>query len=148
MYCRKPRSPDAERVDLPIRVNELFTQSRSAAGRRSIMLMIKEYGMHIGRFKVCKLMRGMSLISKQPGSHAQKKANEKRPDIPDVLDWEFVVVSPNEVWCGDITYVWAEGRWHYPAAGIDLCARQVIDWAFSSKPDADLVIKALDMAYE
>lgn len=33
-------------------------------------------------------------------------------------------------------------------AVIDLCARRVVGWAFSSKPDADLVIKALDMAYE
>lgn len=31
---------------------------------------------------------------------------------------------------------------------IDLLARRVVGWAFSSKPDADLVIKALDMAYE
>lgn len=34
------------------------------------------------------------------------------------------------------------------AAVIDLFACRVVGWAFSSKPDADLVIKALDMAYE
>ena len=38
--------------------------------------------------------------------------------------------------------------WHYQAAIIDLCARRVVGWAFSSKPEAELVIKALDMAYE
>lgn len=31
---------------------------------------------------------------------------------------------------------------------LDLHARRVIGWAFSVKPDAELVIKALDMAYE
>ena len=72
----------------------------------------------------------------------------ERPDIPNVLDREFTVSAPNEVWCGDTTYVWAQGRWHYLAAVIDLFARRVLGWAFSSKPDADLVIKALDMAYE
>ncbi len=72
----------------------------------------------------------------------------ERPDIPNVLDRGFTVASPNKVWCSDITYVWAEGRWQYLAAVIDLCARRVVGWAFSSKPDADLVIKALDMAYE
>ncbi|MBD1602563.1 IS3 family transposase, partial [Pseudomonas typographi] len=65
-HCRKRRSPDAERVILRSRVSELFTQSRSAAGSRSIMLMMKEDGMQIGRFKVRKLMREMNLISKQP----------------------------------------------------------------------------------
>ncbi|WP_338793193.1 IS3 family transposase [Pseudomonas sp. AE27] len=147
-YCRKRRYPDAERVVLRSRVNELFTQSRSAAGSRSIMLMMKENGMQIGRFKVRRLMRELNLISKQPGSHAYKKATVERPDIPNVLDRGFSVASPNTVWCGDITYVWAEGQWHYLAAVIDLCARRVVGWAFSAKPDADLVIKALDMAYE
>jgi len=37
-------------VFLRSRVNELFTQSQSAAGSRSIMLMMKEDGMQIGRF--------------------------------------------------------------------------------------------------
>jgi putative transposase len=135
-------------VVLCSRVNELFTQSRSAAGSRSIMLMMKEDGMQIGRFKVRKLMSEMNLVSKQPGSHAYKKATVERPDIPNVLDRGLTVASPNKVWCGDITYVWAGGRWHYLAAVIDLCARRVVGWAFSPKPDADLVIKALDMAYE
>ena len=109
---------------------------------------MKEDGMQIRRFKVRKLMREMNLISKQPGSHAYKKATVERPDIPNVFDREFSVAFPNKVWCGDITYIWAEGRWHYLAAVIDLYARRVVGWAFSAKPDADLVIKALDMAYE
>ncbi len=110
--------------------------------------MMKEDGMQIGRFKVRKLMREMNFISKQPGSHAYKKATVERPDIPNVLDREFNVTSPNEVWCGDITYVWAEGQWHCLGAVIGRFARRVVGWAFSAKPDADLVIKALDMAYE
>lgn len=147
-YCRKRRIPDVERLVLRSRVNELFTQSRSAAGSRSIMFMMREDGIEIGRFKVRKLMSEMKLISKQPGSHAYKKATVERPDIPNVLDRAFTVSAPNEVWCGDITYVWAQGRWHYLAAVIDLFARRVVGWAFSEKPDANLVIKALDMAYE
>ncbi|MEG1113277.1 MAG: IS3 family transposase [Hafnia sp.] len=147
-YCRKRRFPDVRRLILRSRVNELFTQSRSAAGSRSIMYMMREDGIAIGRFKVRRLMNEMKLISKQPGSHAYKKATVERPDIPNVLDRAFTVSAPNEVWCGDITYVWAQGRWHYLAAVIDLFARRVVGWAFSPKPDADLVIKALDMAYE
>jgi putative transposase len=60
----------------------------------------------------------------------------------------FDVPAPNQVWCGDITYIWAQGKWHYVAVVLDLCARRMEDWALSEKPDADLVIKALDMAYE
>ena len=67
--------------------------------------MMKEDGMQIGRLKVRMLMREMNLIIKQPGSHAYKKVTVERRDIPNVLDREFNVKSPNKVWLGDITYV-------------------------------------------
>ncbi len=59
-------------------------------------------------------------VSKQPGSHAYKQATVERPDIPNRLNREFATEHPNQVWCGDITYVWAQGRWHYLAAELDL----------------------------
>ncbi|SOQ10538.1 ISPsy24, transposase orfB [Pseudomonas syringae pv. persicae] len=64
------------------------------------------------------------------------------------MNREFDVPAPNQVWCGDITYIWAQGKWHYLAVVMDLYARRIVGWAFSNKPDTDLVIKALDMAYE
>nr|BFD44636.1 hypothetical protein FFPRI1PSEUD_61350 [Pseudomonas sp. FFPRI_1] len=82
--------------------------------------MMRENGIKIGRFKVRKLMSEMELISKQTGSHTYKKATVERPGIPNVLGREFTVSAPNEVWCGDVTDVWAEGRWHYVAVVIDL----------------------------
>ncbi|MGU2112254.1 IS3 family transposase [Pseudomonas aeruginosa] len=142
------RRVDARRVALRSQVTQLFSQSRGSAGSRSILGMLREEGVTIGRFRVRRLMRELGLVSKQPGSHAYKQATVERPDIPNRLNREFATEHPNQVWCGDITYVWAQGRWHYLAAVLDLHTRRVIGWAFSAKPDAELVIKALDMAYE
>ncbi|HBO5844056.1 TPA: IS3-like element IS222 family transposase [Pseudomonas aeruginosa] len=142
------RRVDARRVALRSQVNQLFSQSRGSAGSRSILGMLREEGVTIGRFRVRRLMRELGLVSKQPGSHAYKQATVERPDIPNRLNREFATEHPNQVWCGDITYVWAQGRWHYLAAVLDLHTWRVIGWAFSAKPDAELVIKALDMAYE
>ncbi|RQG76875.1 IS3 family transposase [Pseudomonas aeruginosa] len=142
------RRVDARRVALRSQVNQLFSQSQGSAGSRSILGMLREEGVTIGRFRVRRLMRELGLVSKQPGSHAYKQAMVERPDIPNRLNREFATEHPNQVWCGDITYVWAQGRWHYLAAVLDLHTRRVIGWAFSAKPDAELVIKALDMAYE
>ncbi|MCP1489788.1 putative transposase [Pseudomonas fluorescens] len=129
-------------------MSELFSQSRSAAGSRSILSLMRDDGEQLGRFKVRSLMRELDLVSKQPGSHAYKRATIERLDIPNILNREFNVPAPNQVWCGDITYIWAQGKWHYLAVVLDLCARLVVDWALSKKPDAELVTKALDMAYE
>lgn len=98
------------------RIHELFVESRSSAGSRSIMGMMREERTVIGRFKVSRLMEEPGLICKQPGRHAYRQATVERIDIPNHLNREFEVGAPNQVWCGDITYVWAQGRWHYLAA--------------------------------
>jgi putative transposase len=72
----------------------------------------------------------------------------ERLDIPNILNREFDVDGPNQVWCGDISYIWTGNKWSYLAVIIDLFARRVVGWAMSNKPDTDLVIKALDKAYE
>jgi len=110
--------------------------------------MMQEDGEQIGRFKLRGLMRELELVSKQPGSHAYKQATVERPDIPNILNREFDVPAPNQVWCGGITYIWVQWKWHYLAVVLDLYACRIVGWALSNKPDADLVIKALDMAYE
>ncbi|PTU00614.1 IS3 family transposase, partial [Pseudomonas sp. HMWF031] len=68
--------------------------------------------------------------------------------MPNLLDRQFNVEKPNQVWCGDITYTWAGSAWHYAAVVIDLHTRRVIGWSMSHRPDAELAARALDMAYE
>ncbi|MBQ4848498.1 DDE-type integrase/transposase/recombinase, partial [Pseudoalteromonas sp. MMG005] len=80
--------------------------------------------------------------------HAYKVTVNERPDIPNQLNREFDVHSQNQVWCGDITYIWTGQKWSYLAVVIDLYARRTIGWAMSEKPDTALTIKALDRSYE
>lgn len=59
---------DARRVALRSQVNQLFNQSRGSAGSsRSILGLLREDGVSIGRFQVHRLMRELGLVSKQPG---------------------------------------------------------------------------------
>lgn len=129
-------------------LRRLFKESRGSADSRALMSMMRELGCQIGRFKVRSLMKEAGLASKQPGAHRYKVARSERPDIPHLLAREFDVPQPNQVWCSDITYVWAGARWHYLAVVVDLHTRRVVGWAMSDKPDAKLAIKALEMAYQ
>jgi len=128
------------------KVNQLFNQSRGSAGSRSILGMLREDGVSIGRFRVRRLMRELGLVSKQPGSHAYKQATVERPDIPNRLNREFTTERPNQVWCGDITYIWAQGRWHYLAAVLDLYSRKIVGWSMQESMTSQLVVDALMMA--
>jgi putative transposase len=92
----------------------IFTRSRSSAGSRTVTDMLQAEGTVIGRFKVRSLMGEAGLISKQPGSHRYKKATVERVDIPNHLNRDFDVSGPDEFWCGDITYIWAQNSTDCP----------------------------------
>ncbi len=107
-------------------------QVRGAATHsRSILSMLRKDGEQLGRFKVRCLMRELDLVSKQLGSHAYKRATVERLDIPNILNRKFDVLAHNQVWCGNITYIWAQGKWHYVAVVLDLCTRRSVGWALS-----------------
>lgn len=105
-------------------------------------------GMPIGRYKAARLMEEAGVQSKQPGSHTYKHAPVEKPNIPNQLNRQFNVTQPNEVWCGDITYIWTGSRWSYLAVVIDLFSRRVVGWAISQTIDTTLIINALDRAWE
>jgi len=147
-HCQRENSIDVERLQLRSKVSESHRLSRGAAGSRSIVAMMAIQGIKIGRFKVRRLMLEAQIMSKQPGKHQYKVALDERLDIPNTLDRAFTVNQPNHVWCGDITYIWAGGRWVYLAVILDLYTRRVVGWSLSDKPNATLVIKALEHAYQ
>lgn len=42
---------------------------------------------------------------------------------------EFAVTEPNQVWCGDVTYIWTGKRWAYLAVVLDLFSPKPVGWA-------------------
>lgn len=55
--------------------------------------------------------------------------------------------APNQKWVADITYIPTDEGWLYLAGVLDLYSRKIVGWAMSNLIDADLVKKALRMAY-
>ncbi len=127
-YERRKRRPqiEAKRRLLRARVKRLFIKTSSLVSIRTLVDMLEDEGIVMGRFKVGRLMKEQGLTSKQPGPHAYKTASVERPDISNQLNREFYVDAPNKVWCGDITYIWTGSSWHYCAVVIDLFVRRVI----------------------
>lgn len=138
---------DAERLQQRSIVTRLFNRSNGSAGQRTLVAQLAMQGISMGRYKVARLMKEAKLVSKQPGAHRYKASGKAHPTVENKLQRQFDVATPNQVWCGDITYIWAGSQWAYLAVVIDLYARKVIGWAISRSPDSALAIKALEMAY-
>ena len=136
-------------MTLRTKVTEIFNDSRGSAGARTIQSALSnESNIMIGRFKTRQLMSEAGLVSRQQGSMRFKSANHECPDVPNKLNRAFNVEVPNCVWCGDITYIWIKNQWHYLAVVMDLFKRRVIGWRLSEKPDTNLVLSALDHAWQ
>lgn len=56
--------------------------------------------------------------------------------------------EPNQVWCGDVSYIRIHGGWCYLALVIDLYSRRVVGSALSLSADAELVSRAMRNALE
>ena len=145
--CRR-RGVDAERLALRTHVTRCFNESRGSAGSRTLRSRLATDGVEIGRFKVRRLMQEANLVSRQPRKAPYKHAQHEKPDVPNRLVRAFAVDRPDKVWCGDITYIWADGRWCYLAVVMDLFARRVVGWAVSDRPDARLTESALSHAWQ
>ncbi|TKF83809.1 DDE-type integrase/transposase/recombinase [Vibrio sp. F13] len=80
--------------------------------------------------------------------HTYRKTQQEQAPIPNHLNRQFAVTEPNQVWCGDVTYIWTGQRWPYLAVVIGLFAQKILGCAIYHSPDSALTGKALTMAYE
>lgn len=139
-------SPERER--LKAAVVDIHAASRGSAGSRTISGMLKLQGESVGRYKARSLMKAAGLVSTQQKKHRYRIADDESIIAANRLDRQFSVQKPNQVWCGDVTYIWSGRCWLYLAVVMDLYKRRVVGWAYSRHPDTALTVKALRMAYE
>lgn len=144
----KKGAVDAVRERLKDKARAIHTASRGAAGARTIAGQLRQEGESVGRHKAASLMREAGLVSKQAKQHRYRIAAEESVIAENHLRREFAVTRANEVWCGDVTYVWSGQCWLYLAVVLDLYKRKIIGWSCSTSPDSQLTIQALRMAYE
>ncbi len=148
-WKNRPETPDGRRAVLRSQVLELHNISHGSAGARSsIATMATQRGHQMGRWLAGRLMRELGLVSCQQPTHRYKRGGHEHVAIPNHLERQFAVTEPNQVWCGDVTYIWTGKRWAYLAVVLDLFARKPVGWAMSFSPDSRLTMKALEMAWE
>ncbi len=147
-WCKAPTSPNPDELKLRALIHEAHTASNGSAGARTIAAIVTNAGISLSRYRATKFMKQLGLVSCQLPKHRYNLKRQEHIEIPNHLDRQFAVTAPNQVWVGDVTYIWAGNRWAYLAVVIDLFARKPIGWAMSLSPDSELTSKALKMAYE
>jgi len=137
-----------ERERLKNLATDIHKASRGAAGARTIAGELTQKGESVGRYKAASLMKEANITSKQPHKHRYKIAEDESKIAPNLLQRKFSVDGPNQVWCGDVTYILAGTQWLYLAVVMDLFKRRIVGWSCSTSPDTNLTCAALRTAYE
>jgi transposase InsO family protein len=152
-WChRSPLAPGVRQQQdqqLTEQIQAIHAQSRQTYGSPRIHAELQAQGIYCGEKRVARLMQAAGLQARPPQRYQRTTdSRHSLPVAPNHLQQQFEVAQVNQVWSGDITYVWTQEGWLYLAVVLDLCSRRVIGWAMSHCLDTELVVRALMMAWQ
>jgi transposase InsO family protein len=134
---------------LLVHIRAVYAENRGAYGWPRIWRQLRAQGIRVGKQRVQRLMRqhGIRARGKRRFRIATTDSRHGLPIAPNLLERNFTVATPNQVWVGDITYIPSDEGWLFLAVVLDLFSRQVVGWSMRADMGRELVIDALDMAW-
>jgi putative transposase len=148
-YRRSVQTPiDAEEVMLKAKVQQIHYEMHATYGSRRMRAELNAQGYELGRYKVRRVMKDLSLKAKRPKQHRYPSIGQVSSIAPNTLNRQFKPAQSNSHWTGDITYIRTSQGWLYLAIVLDLYSRRVVSWAFSSQPNSELSTRALQLAVQ
>ena len=132
---------------LKTKIAAIHRKSRGTYGRPRVHAELKEDGVRIGCKRVTRLMRdaGLQGASRRPKYRTTVRDRSARP-APDLVDRNFAVERPDQLWVADITYIPTWAGFLFLAVVLDAFSRRVVGWAMATHLRTELVLDALNMA--
>jgi putative transposase len=132
---------------LSAQIRAIHGRSRGTYGERRVHAELAELAVHVGRKRIARLMRAMGLagVSRRKRTTTTTRARDARP-APDLVDRDFTVPGPDQLWVADITYIPTWAGFLYLAVVLDAWSRRVVGWAMATHLRTELVLDALNMA--
>ena len=148
-WCKRSISKrEKENNKLLQEILAIYDRSNGTYGSPRIQEELYHLGYKVSRPRVARIMKKNNIQSK-----VRKKwivttdSKHNNPIAPNLLNRNFTVDSPAQVWVSDLTYLKTKEGWLYLTVVIDLFDRKVIGWALSSTMKATQTsIEALKMA--
>ena len=142
-----PRSDADHALLAPIQA--IHTASRGVYGTPRIPATLRAQGVRTSRRRVARLMlqQGIQGICRR-----RRKGKPKRAGTvvlaPDQVRRSFQAERPNQLWVADATDIPTSEGTLYLAAIQDVFSRRVVGWSMSARQDAELMVRALQMAVQ
>jgi transposase InsO family protein len=146
---RPPSAREVEDAELAGRIRELHVDKhKNRAGIERITWDLAEEGTRTSERRVRRLARANGLKCVHPGPSARTTIRDSaaRAGLVDLVDRDFTAPAPDQLWVGDITYIWTLSGFCYLATLIDMYSNKVVGWAVADHMRTGLVLDALGSA--
>lgn len=147
-----------QRQKKPIKPNELemitllkatAIETDNSYGKRRMLKVLRKQGHQLGIYKTASLMKKARVVAINPKKkHYYPDSGEVHLKAPNLLNRQFNPDTVNTHWVGDITYIRTHAGWSYLASVLDLGSRELVGWAMSQQPNAELAKEALKHAIQ
>jgi len=143
------RSARAKRDErLKVEIRRVWDENFAVYGIRKVWKQLNREGIDVARCTVARLMNEMGLQGAVRGRafKTTTQAGEEASCPLDLVDRDFRVSRPNELWVSDLTYVATWRGFVYVAFVIDAYGRRIVGWRVSTSLRSDLALDALEQA--
>jgi transposase InsO family protein len=143
---RPPTARQDRHAELADAVWESFEDSGFTYGSPRVWLDLVEAGWRVSVNTVAAVMASHGWAGRKPPRRRSLTRQGRRPAVADLVGRRFIAARPDQLWCGDVTYVDTDEGWLYLATVLDLCSRRLLGYAMGDHHDAGLTEAALAMA--
>jgi putative transposase len=131
---------DREELRLEVEIKAAHKRTRQVYGPERLQNDLREHGIQVGICRIKRIRRKLGLRCKQKRKFkATTYSKHGLPVAENILNQQFQVTAPNEVWVSDITYVPTDEGWLYLAGHKDLYNGEVVGYAMGERMTKNLV---------
>lgn len=152
-YAWKKRAPSKRCLDdeqLAGLITEIHVENEGRYGVDRIRRELARRGHAVGPQRVRRLARarGLRCVHPRPYTVTTVQDQANGGGLVDLVGRDFVPLEKDQLWYGDITYIFTLAGWVYLATVIDGCSRRMVGWAVADHMREELVMDALRMAVD
>ena len=126
-------------------LDAIYTACPFYGSRRMVVELAQTHEIRICRDHVRRLMNALGLEAIYPKKHRGSEPNDAHKKYPYLLK-NLPIISPNQVWGTDITYIRLAKGFCYLVAIIDWFSRYVVAWQLSDTLRMDFCLENLHRA--
>ena len=128
-------------------ITRVWQATRRRYGAKKVWKQLNREQIPVARCTVARLYQGLGLQGVVRGRQVRTTIAEPMQDRPlDLVQRNFTVARPNQLWVSDFTYVATWRGFVYVAFVTDAFSRRIVGWRASTSMRSDLALDALEQA--